>query len=305
MQTITLGTSSATSSRLIYGCMRIAGDGTADSREKGRSALLAAYDAGYTHFDHADIYGDGSCEEIHGCRIREKPTLRDRTFLTSKCGIRRANQPSPGAPGRYDFSKSYIIRQTEESLRRLRTDFLDCLLLHRPDYLFHPEEVAAAFSELLRSGKVRHFGVSNFRPSQLSLLQFACPMPLLMHQIEINIHRIAPLEDGTLDQCLERNISPSAWCPLGGVAYPAWWNTFTPEDDKRIAAELKLQSALYQVEPWQIILAWLLILPSKVLPIIGSTTPARIAAATAALEVPYTRESFYRLLEARNGKPVP
>src|SRR5690606_31985464 len=157
-------------------------------------------------------YGHGICEEIHGELFREKPSLHDRTFLTTKCGIRRANQPNPGDPVRYDFSKTYILRQTEASLQRLRADTLDCLLLHRPDYLFHPDEVAAAFSELLQSGKVRHFGISNFRPSQVSLLQSACPMPLIMHQIEINIHRISPLEDGTLDQCLERKIAPTAWC---------------------------------------------------------------------------------------------
>ncbi|MEX2382160.1 MAG: aldo/keto reductase [Opitutales bacterium] len=305
MQLVTLGKSTVTSSRLIYGCMRICGDGSTEARKKGCQALLAAYEAGYTHFDHADIYGKGICEELHGELFKEEPALRERTFLTSKCGIRAADTPNKGDPARYDFSKSYILNQVDRSLKRLGVETLDTLLLHRPDYLFHPEEVAAAFSELLEAGKARHFGVSNFRPSQVSLLQSACPMPLLMHQVEINIHRVAALEDGTLDQCLEHGITPTAWCPLGGVAYPAWGNTFTPEDETRVAAELKRQAEFYGIEPWQVMIAWLLVLPSGVAPIIGSTTPERIAAAVACLEIEYSREDFYRLLEARNGRAAP
>ncbi len=305
MQSITLGKSGLSSSRLIYGCMRIIGDGSPEARKKGRLALLAAYEAGYTHFDHANIYGKGACEHLHGELLKEQPGLRQRTLITSKCGIRSRNQPEEGDPARYDFRKSYILEEVEGSLKRLGVETLDLLLLHRPDYLFHPAEVAEAFSELLSSGKVAQFGVSNFRPSQLSLLQSACPMPLVMHQVEINIHRIASLEDGTLDQCLELGITPSAWCPLGGVAYRAWGNTFNPADEKRIADELANQARKYGVEPWQVILAWLLILPAGVAPILGSTNPERIAAGLKSLDIDYTREDFYRLLEARNGRSIP
>lgn len=266
---------------------------------------MAAYEAGYMHFDHANIYGRGACESLHGELFKENPELRERTVLTTKCGIRFAGDPNPGDPARYDFRKEHIISEAEASLKRLGVEAVDVLLLHRPDYLFHPDEVASAFEELHQSGKVKHFGASNFRTSQISLLQSACPQPLLMHQVEINIHRIAALEDGTLDQCLEYGITPTAWCPLGGIAYPAWGNTFAPEDEERIAAELQLQSQKYGVEPWIVFLAWLLILPSGVGPIIGSTQPSRISAATLALNVPYSREDFYRLLEARNGKKVP
>lgn len=305
MQDLTLGQSNATSSRLIYGCMRINGDGSPDARKHGRAALLAAYKAGYTHFDHADIYGGGACEELHGELFKDQPELRERTFLTSKCGIRGRDKPNAGDPARYDFSKAYILTQVEGSLKRLGVETLDALLLHRPDYLFHPDEVAEAFAELRSAGKVVHFGVSNFRPSQVSLLQSALPVPLIMHQVEINIHRIASLEDGALDQCLEIGITPTAWCPLGGVAYKAWGSSFTPEDEERIAIEFKRQAEHYGVEPWVIMLAWLLILPSAVAPIIGSTTPERIRASLQALELEYSREDFYRLLEARNGKAVP
>jgi len=158
---------------------------------------------------------------------------------------------------------------------------------------------------LQESGRVRHFSVSNFRPGQLAMLQAHCPMPLLANQVEINIDELSALEDGTLDQCLERNISPMAWCPLGGVVYPAWGNTLSPADGQRIAAELDRQAAHYGAEPWLVMLAWLLRHPAGIQPIIGSTTPERIAAAPRALALDYRREDWYRLLEARNGAPVP
>ncbi|MFC2108765.1 aldo/keto reductase [Candidatus Bipolaricaulota bacterium] len=163
-------------------------------------------------------------------------------------------------------------------------------------------------ARLIRSnnrGRCKTSGVSNFRPSQVSLLQASCDMPLIANQVEINIHRIAALEDGTLNQCLELEISPEAWCPLGGVAYPAWGNTFTPEDEERIRSELQRQSEIYDAEPWVVILAWILAHPSNIFAIIGTTTPERVAMAPKALDLDYTREDWYRLLEARNGNPVP
>jgi predicted oxidoreductase len=305
MESILLGQSSLRSSRLIYGCMRLAGNGTAAARAKGRAALLAAYEAGFSHFDHANIYAGGECEKIHGELLAEEPGLRDRSLIASKCGIRFAGKPLPDDPSRYDFSREHILSEVEGSLRRLQTDRLDLLLLHRPDYLFHPDEVAEALVKLRDAGKVLHFGVSNFRPSQLSLLQSRLAFPLVCHQIELNLHHIAPLEDGTLDQCLENGVTPTAWCPLGAVAYPAWGNTFTAEDEARLASELKRQAVSYATEPELIALAWILRLPSGVAPIIGSTTPERIKRSVEALALRYRREDFYRLLEARNGRRVP
>jgi predicted oxidoreductase len=147
--------------------------------------------------------------------------------------------------------------------------------------------------------------VSNFKPSQVALLQSECPWPLLVNQVEINIHNIDALLDGTLDQCQMHDISPMAWCPLGGVAYPAWGNTFNRDDEERIAWELAEQAGKYDVEQWQIALAWLLKHPAGILPIIGSTTPARIEAAIEALDIDYSRADWYRLMEARNGCEVP
>jgi len=305
MKKAPIGKSSLQSSRIVYGCMRIVGDGSPQAKEQGKRAVRAAVDIGINHFDHADIYAGGQSETLFGEVLKESPDLRDQLIITSKCGIRRKDNPVEGDPGRYDFSRDYILESVDGSLSRLGTDHLDLLLLHRPDYLFKPEEVAGAFDTLKQSGKVRSFGVSNFRPSQVSLLQASCDMPLIANQVEINIHRIAALEDGTLNQCLELGISPEAWCPLGGVAYPAWGNTFTPQDEERIRNELQRQSEIYGAEPWVVILAWILAHPSNIFAIIGTTTPERVAVAPKALELDYTREDWYRLLEARNGHPVP
>ena len=305
MQTLSIGKSDLESSRLVYGCMRIAGDGSREEMDKGKRAVHAALDAGYTQFDHADIYADGRCEELFGELLRESPDVRDRIVITTKCGIRLAGTPDEGAPGRYDFSARHLTNSVEGSLKRLGIERIDLLLLHRPDYLFHPEEVALTFEALRASGAVAHFGVSNFSPSQVELLQSAVGDPLLVNQLEINIHNIRSLSDGTLDQCQRLGINPQAWGPIGGVARPAWRNTFTAEDEQRIRVELDRQCAIYDVEDWLIALAWLLRHPAEISPIVGSTTPARIEAATKALDVDYSREDWYRLLEARNGQPVP
>ena len=275
--------------------MRIEGD-------SGKRAIYSAVDAGYTLFDHADIYGGGSCEELFGQVLRESPDLRDSILIQSKCGIRLAARD---APQYYDFSRDYIIDSVEGSLSRLGIERLDFFLLHRPDYLMHAEEVAEAFSELKSSGKVAQFGVSNFSTSQFDLLQSAVAEPLLINQVEINIHNTDALDNGVLDQCQRLKITPQAWCPVAGVAYPAWGNTFSEEDEARIQVELERQCAKYGADATIIALAWLLRHPAGISPIIGSTTPARIEAAPSALDMDYSREDWYRLLEARNGESVP
>lgn len=305
MKNYSLGKSNLQSSRLIYGCMRIAGDQSVNAIDKGKRAVLSAIDAGYNHFDHADIYGGGASEQLFGELLKQAPHLREKMILTSKASIRPKNNENTYAPTRYDFSKAYILSSVEGSLKRLHSEQLDLFLLHRPDYLFDIDEVADTFQQLKASGKVAHFGVSNFKPSQVAMLQSALDLPLLVNQIEINIHNVDALNDGTLDQCQQNKLSPIAWCPLGGVAYSAWGNSFSVEDEQRIADELTSQAQVYNCQPWQIILAWLLKHPAKIFPIIGSTTPERIIAAKVALELNYSREDWYRLFEARNGQAVP
>lgn len=302
---MTLGQSSLAGSRLVYGCMRVCGDGTNSDRQKGKRAIRAALDSGYTQFDHADIYAAGESETLFGELLRERPSLREEILLIDKCGIRLAGSTNEEDPQRYDFSKSHITGSVEASLERLGTGKIDVLLLHRPDYLMQPVEVADAFDELRRSGKVDHFGVSNFSPSQVDLLQSAIDTPLLVNQVELNLHNIDRLHDGTLDQCLRLGMTPMAWCPVAGIAYTAWGNTFSSNDDARLRDEVARQAARYGCNDTQLVLAWILAHPATVAPIVGSTTPSRITESTAALEIPYLREDWYRLLEARNGAPVP
>ncbi len=305
MEHVDLGRTGVRLSRLIYGCMRLAGDGSHAARERGRQAIHAAVDAGYTAFDHADIYGGGECERLFGEVLAGSPGLRDQLFIIGKCGIRFAGDPAPGVPKRYDFSRKHLLRSVDASLARLGIERLDLLLLHRPDYLLDPAEVAEVFRILEASGKVRYFGVSNFTPSQVELLGSAADQALVSNQVEINLHRVAALEDGTLDQCQSQHLLPQAWSPLAGAVFEAWGNTFTDDDKARIDAELERQVELYGTGKANIVLAWLLRHPAAIAPIIGTTTPERIREAVAALDIDYSREDWYRLLEARNGHEVP
>lgn len=305
METIPIGRSELRGSRLVYGCMRICGDGSPADLGKGKRAIRAALDNGYTQFDHADIYAGGMSETLFGEVLRDQPSIRDDIVLIDKCGIRVAGSPDADDPQRYDFSKTHIVGSVNASLARLGTENLDLLLLHRPDYLMHPQELAEAFDQLKGAGKVRYFGVSNFSPSQVELLQSALDEPLLVNQVELNLHNTERLHDGSLDQCLRLNMTPQAWCPVAGIAYTAWGNTFSADDEARLRAEVSRQAESYDCSDTQLALAWILAHPARIAPIVGSTTPSRIAEATAALDIQYSREDWYRLLEARNGAPVP
>ena len=314
MKTIRIGNSSLVGSRLAYGCWRVAGswnpaEVTTDSLAAGRLAVRAAYEAGYTLFDLADIYCQGRCEELLGEVLREVSGMRERVLVATKCGIRRAGNPTPDAPQRWDFSGDYILRACEESLRRMKLETIDLLMLHRPDFLANPHEIAGAFLALHDAGKVRHFGVSNFRPSLVSALQAACPLPLVVNQVEISLPQRAAFEDGTLDQCLERKITPMAWSPLGGGLLGdgakkllSWQQTYRTDET------VKVLDAIAQargVSRTVIALAWLLKHPSGMVPVVGSTDPKRIRDAVRATDTELTREEWYRLLLAARGEPLP
>ncbi|MEM7281841.1 MAG: aldo/keto reductase [Pseudomonadota bacterium] len=305
MKHVTLGNSHLVSSQLVYGCMRTVGDGSQRERKKGKDAIAAAIEAGYNHFDHADIYGQGECETLFGEFLRENPGTRESLIITSKCGIRFRDTPNPGDPGRYDFSAEHITKSVEGSLTRLDIDRLDILLLHRPDYLFDAIEVAEALVKLKEQGKVSHFGLSNFSPSQVSLLWQHLGHDLLLHQVEINIHNIDAFANGVLDQCQQLRISPQAWAPVAGVVRTPLNDQFTEDDYRRIQQELERQSDNYGLEDWVVVLSWLLKHPANILPVIGSIQPTRIQSAVDATALDYSREDWYRLLEARNGQPVP
>lgn len=304
-----LGRSSLRVSNLCYGGWRLAGSEGAPavtSHEPGKRAVLAAADAGYTFFDFADIYGGGRCETIFGEAMRESPGLRDRLVVASKCGIRRADDPTPGVPFRYDFSADHIVRSVEGSLQRLGIETLDLLMLHRPDALMEPAEVAGAFAALRESGKVREFGVSNFRPSQVTLLQQACPFPLVVHQVEISLLHTDTLDDGTLDQCQADRITPMAWSPLarGALVSSA---PFAANEERRRALGQVLDelAAAHQVSRGAIALAWLLRHPAGIVPIVGSASPDRIRELARADAIQLSREEWYRLWETSRGARLP
>src|SRR5215510_3465677 len=192
MKSICLGTSKLVSSRLAYGCWRIADSSgatqaTRDTRAAGRAAVVAAYEAGYALFDHADIYGGSIPETIFGEVLKEVSGMRERVLIATKCGIRKPGDPSPEAPYRYDFSGDYIRQSCDQLLKRLGVETIDIYQLHRPDFLMDPHEVAGALCVLKDAGKVREFGVSNFKPSQVAALQKACPLPLVVNQVEISL----------------------------------------------------------------------------------------------------------------------
>ncbi len=314
MKTCKLGNSVLVGSRLSYGCWRLADAANesatpADSIAAGRRAVIAAYEAGYTLFDGADIYGRGRCEEIMGRTVREVSGMRERILITSKCGIRPAGSPDSHSPGRYDFSAEYIVHACEQSLKRLGLEVIDLYLLHRPDYLGDPHEIAGAFAQLYDAGKVRFFGVSNFRPSLLNALQAACPFPLLVNQVEISLAQRAAFDDGTLDQCLEKNITPMAWSPLGAGLLGHGAKSLLPgqrgyQTEAMVKALDEIANAR-GVSRTVIAYAWLLKHPSRMVPIVGTTNPERIREAVRATELELTREEWYRLLLAARGEPLP
>jgi predicted oxidoreductase len=307
MKTVTLAPNLPAASRLAYGCWRIAERGA--QPEAGRGAILAAIEAGYTLFDHADIYCDGEAEKVFGQLLKEVAGLRPRLLLATKCGIRKAGEPSPDSPSRYDFSADYILRSCEGSLRRLGVETIDLYQLHRPDFLMDPAEVAGAFTQLRQSGKVREFGVSNFKPSQWAALQSACPMRLVVNQVEISLANLSTFDDGTLDQCLAERITPMAWSPLAGGQLGHGPRRLLPSQESyqtdAINAALDALAKPRGVDRTAIALAWLLRHPSRIVPIVGSTDPTRIREAARADSVELSHEDWYRLFAAARDRPLP
>jgi predicted oxidoreductase len=279
-----------------------------EATKTGIRSVIAAYEAGYTLFDHADIYCRGKCEEVHGKAMTELPEMREKILIATKCGIRFEGDPEPGSPHRYDFSEEHIIQSCEQSLRRLGVDRIDIYQLHRPDFLCNPEEVAEAFAQLRDQGKVREFGVSNFRPSLVSALQEACPMPLVVNQIEIHPGKLDVFTDGTLDQCLERGITPLAWSPVCGGMFAEGWQPEEFRDDREhlqgLVDTLDAVADDHGVAREIVTLAWLMKHPSGIIPIVGTTDPERIRGWTAADDLELTREEWYRILTAARGKPL-
>lgn len=254
---------------------------------------------GVTTVDHADIYGGYQCEAAFGEALKLAPHLRQKMEVVSKCGIATTARPQ-NAIGHYITDRSHIIRSAEQSLKNLNIDALDLLLIHRPDPLMDADEVAEAFAALHQSGKVRHFGVSNFTPAQFSLLQSRVPFTLATNQVEISPVHQPLLLDGTLDQLQQLRIRPMAWSCLGGGRIFSDDDCFALRDElAQVAQELNADS----IE--QVIYAWVLRLPSQPLPIIGSGKIERVRAATEAVALEMNRQQWFRIRKAALGYDVP
>jgi predicted oxidoreductase len=303
MNKIPFGPTDLQVSELSLGCMRMGSSSPAEAQ----AVIAAALECGITFFEHADIYGGGKSEENFAAALSELGVTREDVVLQSKCGIRK---------GCFDFSKEHILNSMDGILSRLKTDYVDALLLHRPDALFEPEEVAEAFAVLEVSGKVRHFGVSNQNPMQMQLLASAMETPLVANQIQLSIAHTPILDHGfnvnmtndpatsrdggILEYCRLHRMTLQPWSPL---QYGFFEGVFLghekfPELNQvldRIAKERDLDSSAVAI-------AWLLRIPGSVQPILGSMTPDRIRKMSRAGDVNLSRDEWYEIYRAAGNK---
>lgn len=311
MSAFPLQTRGISGSRLVLGCMRVGEPGNPVPAEE---VFEAAWDAGIRMFDHADIYQGGRAEAACGEWLGRHPDRREQLVIQSKCGIR---------PGRYDCSRRHILAAVDGILERLGTPWLDILLLHRPDPLLEPVEVAEAFAELQASGRVRHFGVSNMNVPQVRLLQRALPMPLVVNQLEMSLARLDWVDDGVhvnhpggpgtrfpagmLEYAAMHDIQLQAWGALGRGAFSGRSLEDAATPTQRAAGLVAELAADKGTSPEAIVLGWLLRHPARIQPVVGTTSPQRILACRDALQVAgaLSREEWYSLYLAARGGPIP
>ena len=304
MKTIPFGKSGLQVPAIALGCMRL----TALDEQGAQRYVRTALDLGANFFDHADIYGGGACEELFGKAIAGIP--RDQLIIQSKCGI---------VPGkRYDFSKEYILNAVDGILQRLGIDYLDALLLHRPDALMDPVEVAEAFATLKAAGKVNHFGVSNQNPYQMALLQKTLPMPIVANQLQLSVTNCTMItqgmevnmatpgavgrDGGVLDYCRLHDITIQPWSPF---QYGFFEGVFIGSDKyPELNKKLDEIAEKYGVTAATIAVAWLLRHPAQFQPIIGTMNLTRLADCVKACDIQLTRQEWYDIyLSAGNMLP--
>ncbi|MBR3594478.1 MAG: aldo/keto reductase [Clostridia bacterium] len=301
MHVIDLGKSGLKVPAVAVGCMRIS-----NMNEREVSAFIyTALSNGANFFDHADIYGGGKSEEVFGKALSH--LTRENIFIQTKCGIRK---------GQYDFSYDHIVSSVEGSLKRLGTEYIDVLLLHRPDALMEPEEVARAFSYLKETGKVRNFGVSNHNPYQIRLLQKAVDMPLCVNQLQfgvmhtpmvnsginVNMYNEAGINrDGSvLDFCRLENITIQPWSPM---QYGFFEGSFIDNDKfPELNEVLEKTGNKYGVSKTTIAIAWILRHPAKMQPITGTTNLTRLVDCLKGSEIQITRAEWYEIYRAAGNK---
>lgn len=299
MRTMKLGASTLEVPVVAVGCMRI------NSLEKAEAErfVQTSLELGANFFDHADIYGGGECEKIFADAVHMNDDVREKLILQSKCGIRK---------GMFDFSKEHILSSVDGILQRLRTDYLDVLLLHRPDTLVEPEEVAEAFDQLASSGKVRHFGVSNQNPMQMQLLQKYVKQPIVANQLQLSITNSTMITQGfnvnmenaaavnrdgsVLDFCRLNDITIQPWSPF---QYGFFEGVFLDNEKfPELNAQINEVAAKYDVSNTTIAIAWLLRHPANMQPVTGTMNITRITDCIKASEVHLTREEWYSIYRA-------
>ncbi|HWT76638.1 MAG TPA: aldo/keto reductase [Mobilitalea sp.] len=306
MKYIELGKSSLQVPAIAVGCMRMDGLEIRQAKQFVDKAL----ELGANFFDHADIYGAGKCEEIFAEAVNMSPSNREKFILQSKCGIK------PGVM--FDFSKEHILSSVDGILKRLKTDYLDILLLHRPDALVEPEEVAEAFDQLEKSGKVRHFGVSNQKPMQIQLLQKYVRQPIIANQLQLSITNANMISNGLevnmlTEKALDRDGSVLDFCRLHDITIQPWspyqygfFEGVFLDNDKfpKLNETINQIAAKYQVSNTTIAMAWLLRHPAKLQPVTGTMSIPRLVEICQAMEIYLTREEWYQIyLSAGNILP--
>lgn len=303
MKKIQLGTSDLKVSNIALGCMRI----NALSKEEAATMVQTALEVGVNFFDHADIYGGGKSEEIFAEAIRTNGTNREDIILQSKVGIRN---------GSFDFSKEYILESVDGILQRLNTDYLDALLLHRPDALVEPEEVAEAFTALKDSGKVRHFGVSNQNPLQIELLKRYVEQDLIANQLQFSVMHTGMIDAGLNvnmqhDPAVDKDGSILDYSRLNDMTIQAWspfmfgfFEGVFIDHEKFPELNQKLQEIAdrYEVDKSAIAVAWILRHPAKIQTIVGTMNPERLRNISKASHIELTRKEWYEIYIAAGNK---
>jgi predicted oxidoreductase len=265
--------------------------------------IQSCLELGITTFDHADIYGDYGCESLFGAALAESSVRREDIELVTKCGIKLVSKNRPETSIKhYDTSASHILDSVENSLKNLRTDYIDLLLIHRPDPLMNAEQISETFFRLKESGKVLHFGVSNFLSSQFELLSSYTGMPLVTNQIEFSVLNTEAQDNGVLDMCQRLRVSPMAWSPLGG-------GTLFNEHTERIVrlrqvlTDIKDELGVNSID--QVALAWILNHPADFVVVVGTGNIDRIRRAVEAEKIKLSREQWFMILRASMGREVP
>jgi predicted oxidoreductase len=283
-------------SRVISGAMTWGSWGKKLSKKEMMELMHHSIECGLTTFDHADIYGGYTTEADFGAAFGESGIKRETIQLITKCGIQLMDRKK-NRVNHYQYDKDYIIWSAEESLKKLKTDYLDFFLIHRPSPLMNPNEIAEAARHLLVSGKIKQFGVSNFTTSQMAMLEKAVPVE--GNQVEFSLTHHDPMYDGVFDDCIANKRMAMAWSPLG---------SFFREDDEqgaRIKAAMEPLKDKYDADESQLLLAWILKHPAKVHPVIGTTNKKRMELAAKAVKIDLELQDWFALLVAAQGHDVP